>query len=54
MPEPGAQRGVVPGDVAGERGDDTHGRFVAGPRSCPGPRVLLAIAGDELEVTSQG
>jgi hypothetical protein len=54
MPEPGAQRGVGLGDIAGERGDDTHGRFVVEPRSCPGPRMLLAIAGDELEVTSQG
>ena len=54
MPEPGAQRGVVPGGVAGERGDDTHGRFVVEPRSRPGPGVLLAIADDEFEVTSQG
>jgi len=54
MPEPGAQRGVVPGDIAGERGDDTHGRLVVEPRSCPGPWALLAIAGDEFEVTSQG
>ena len=54
MPEPGAQRGVVLGDIAGERGDDTHGRFVVEPRSCPGPWVLLAIVGDEFEVTSQG
>ena len=53
MPEPGAQRGVVPGGIAGERGDDTHSRFVGEPRSRPGPRVLLAIADDEFEVTSQ-
>lgn len=54
MPEPGAQRGVVLGGIADERGDDTHGRFVVEPRSRPGPRVLLAIGGDEFEVTSQG
>jgi hypothetical protein len=54
MPEPGAQRSVVLGDIAGERGDDTHGRFVVEPRSRPGPWVLLAIADDEFEVTSQG
>ena len=54
MPEPGAQRGVVPGDIAGERGHDTHGRFVVEPRSRPGASVLLAIAGDEFEVTPQG
>jgi len=54
MPEPAAQRGVVLGGIAGERGDDTHARFVVEPRSCPGPWVLLAIAGGEFEVTSQG
>jgi hypothetical protein len=54
MPEPRAQRGVVLGDITGEPGDDTHGRFVVPPRSRPGPRVLLAIADDEFEVTSQG
>lgn len=29
MPELGAQRGVALGDIAGERGDDAHGRFVS-------------------------
>ena len=54
MLEPGAQRGVVRGGIAGERGDDTHGRLVVPPRSRPGLWVLLAVAGDDLEVTSQG
>ena len=54
MPEPGAQRGLMLGGIAGERGDNTHVRLVLEPRSRPGPRVLLAIAGDELEVTAQG
>ena len=47
MPEPGAQRGVVLGGIAGECGDDTNGRFVVEPRSHPSPWVLLAIADDE-------
>jgi hypothetical protein len=42
------------GGIAGERGDDTHGRFVVPPRSRPRLRVLLAVAGDDLEVTPQG
>jgi len=43
----------VPGGIAGERGDETHGRFVVEPCSCPGPWVLLATADNEFEVTSQ-
>jgi len=54
VPEPGAQRGVVLAGISGERGNDTHGRLVIPPRSRPGLWVLLAITGDELEVTSQG
>jgi hypothetical protein len=54
MLEPGAQRSGVPGGIAGECGDDTHGRLVVPPRSRPGPWVLLAIADDDIEVTSQG
>jgi hypothetical protein len=51
--EAGAQRGVMLGDIAGERGDDTNGRLVVEPHSRPGPWVLLPVAGDELDVTSQ-
>ena len=41
------------GNVAGERGDDAHGRLVVEPHSRPDPRVLLPVEGDELEVTLQ-
>jgi hypothetical protein len=51
--EPGAQRGVMLGSIAGERGDDVHGRLVVEPHSRPRLRVLLPVAGDELEVTLQ-
>ena len=54
MLEPGAQRDAMLGGIAGERGDNPHVRLVLEPRSRSGPRVLLAIAGDELEVTAQG
>jgi hypothetical protein len=53
MPEPGAQRGIVLCGIAGECGDHTNGRFVIEPHSRPSLWVLLAIADDELEVTSQ-
>ena len=51
--EPGAQHGVVLGDIVGERGDDTHGRLIVEPRSRLGLRMLLAVADDELKVTLQ-
>jgi len=54
MLEPGAQRSVMLGGIAGERVDNTHVWLVLEPGSCPGPRVLLAIVGDDLEVTAQG
>jgi hypothetical protein len=50
---PGAQRGVVLGDIVGRRGDDTRGRLVVEPRSRPGLRMLLSVANDGLKVTSQ-
>jgi hypothetical protein len=53
MPEPGAQRGVVRGGIAGECGDDAHGRLVVPPRSRRSLRMLLAVAGDDLKVTLQ-
>jgi hypothetical protein len=53
MLEPEAQRGVVPGGIAGERGDDAHGRLVVEPRSRPLPGVLLAVPDYGLEVACQ-
>jgi hypothetical protein len=50
--EAGAHRCVMLGDIGGESGDDVHGRLVVEPHSRPGPRVLLPVAGDELEVTT--